>query len=137
MVREVSINARDKQPPKHGHQGHYTRHKVVRIVSLNNSGDVPTRIFSQPSNIDSAKVDSKEIRHLQRKWRKEERGGVYTKDKSVEKRDTSLSSSCCFVAMDGVVRCFCKPRSEDDNRRLRLLTRHANRMFALERSRLP
>jgi hypothetical protein len=59
------------------------------------------RIFSQPSNIDSAKVDSKEIRHLQRNRRKEERGGVYTRDKSVEKRDAPLSLSFCFVAMDG------------------------------------
>jgi hypothetical protein len=59
------------------------------------------RIFSQPSNIDNAKVASKEIRHLQRNRRKEERGGVYTRDKSVEKRGASLSLSFCFVAMDG------------------------------------
>jgi len=126
VVREVSVNARDKQPPKHGHQSHYTRHKVVRIVSPNNSGDVPMRIFSQPSNIDSAKVDSKEIRHLQRKCRKEERGGVYTRDKSVEKRDTPLSSSCCFVAMDGVQGAFVSRATKTTTR---VYSRARDRMF--------
>lgn len=119
MVREVSVNARDEQPQKHDHQSHYTRHKVIWIVSLNNTVDVPMRIFSQPSNIDSAKVDSKQIRHLQRKRRKEERGGVYTRDKSVEKRDAPLSSSFCFVVMDGVQGGFVRLRK----RRARELAR--------------
>ena len=42
-----------------------------------NSGkDAPMRIFSQPSNIVSAKVDSNKIRHLQKKRRVAERGGL-------------------------------------------------------------
>ncbi len=130
VVREVSVNARDEQPPKHDHQSHYTHHKFLWTVSPNNSGDVPMRIFSQPSTIVSAKVASKQIRHLQRKCRKEERGGMYTREKSVDKRDTPLSSSFCFVAMDGVQvqGAFVKPRNEDADL-------PAVRMFALERSR--
>jgi len=47
----------------------------------------------------STKIDSKEICHLQRKQQKEEHGGMYTRDMSVEIRDMPLSLSHCFMPM--------------------------------------
>lgn len=67
MVWEVSVDACDKQAPKDSHQCHYYPPVRLKDSSSVHGQDVPMRIFSQPSNIDNAKVDSNNIRQRQMK----------------------------------------------------------------------
>ena len=77
MVWEVSVDARDKQSPKEGHQRHYCPFGKIKRRLFSFCGQhIPMRIFSQPSNIDNAKVDSNNIRQRQMKRLKGVLGGL-------------------------------------------------------------